>query len=62
MAISRSCAIAYSSIARYRGSKMCKGMTTWGKRTTFGSGKSRAVPEKPLSKAANSSDSAMTGA
>ena len=35
----RSPASASASMARYRGSKMCSGRNTFGKSTTFGSGK-----------------------
>src|SRR5712671_1534298 len=40
MPIIRSLAAASATISRYRGSKMCSGRKTFGKRTTFGSGKS----------------------
>src|SRR5882672_12291261 len=40
MPIIRSLATASAIISRYRGSKMCKGRKTLGKRTTFGSGNS----------------------
>ena len=39
MPISRSLASASATISRYRASKMCSGRNTFGKRTTFGSGK-----------------------
>jgi len=35
----RSLSTASATISRYRGSKMCSGRKTLGKRTTFGSGK-----------------------
>src|SRR5437868_3634503 len=37
--MSRSVESASATISRYRGSKMCSGRNTFGKRTTFGSGK-----------------------
>src|SRR5882672_6495077 len=40
MPIMRSPLIASAIICRYRGSKMCSGRKTLGKRTTFGSGNS----------------------
>ena len=40
MPIMRSPASASATISRYRGSKMCSGRNTFGKSTTFGSGKS----------------------
>src|SRR5882724_8366048 len=40
MPIMRSPVMASATIARYRGSKMCSGRNTLGKRTTFGSGNS----------------------